>query len=266
MTALPRSPHPRPRGGRPGLAGLPALAPGRVRGGVPRLLCALAVVVAALSAGPASGASASTARLGNTRVGGSFDRGGAGYLDVSGPFRTSGGTVAALTAYVRGESRALSVRGVVYADAGGRPGRLIGASRAARVAAGAAGAWVRLPLRSAARLARGGYWLGFWYGPGTGSDGGGFAYASSQGREWYAPARYSPAGSPPARFPGGAASSSSYSIYASLVVSKPQATAAPKKKSAATKTAAKKTAPKKTAPNKDKDAKGALYVLMPMRV
>src|SRR5581483_3222780 len=113
-----------------------------------------------------------------------------------------------------GESSNVAVRGVVYRDAGGHPGSLVGVTPELTVPAGSSARWVDLPFSSPLSVGSGSYWIGYWYGPGAGSGGGGFAYSSASGAEQYAPAAYSATGSPPSSFPGGSTSSSRYSVYA----------------------------------------------------
>src|SRR5581483_7015787 len=74
--------------------------------------------------------------------------GGSGYLDVSGPYTSSGGSVSKLTAYLAGESSNVAVRGVVYRDAGGHPGSLVGVTPELTVPAGSSARWVDLPFSS----------------------------------------------------------------------------------------------------------------------
>jgi hypothetical protein len=161
-----------------------------------------------------SSTSSSGVSFGSTSAGGSFDRGGSGYLDVSGPYTSSGGSVSKLTAYVAGESSNLAVRGVIYSDAGGRPGSLVGVTPEVTVPAGSSAGWVDLAFSSPVTVGAGSYWIGYWYGPGAGSGAGGFAYSTASGAEQFAPAAYSATGSPPSSFPAGSSSASRYSLYA----------------------------------------------------
>jgi len=182
------------------------------------------VVTATNAGGSATATSAPTAAvaapppapltLGTTSAGTLLDRGGSGYLDVSGAYSAStSGTVSKLVALVTGESQAMSIRGVIYADNGGKPGALVAVGSQVTIAAGAAQSWVTLPFASALTLGAGKYWLGFWFGPGTGASGGGFAYANVSGSEVYGAAAYSSTGNPPATFPVTGTSSSRYSVH-----------------------------------------------------
>jgi hypothetical protein len=68
-----------------------------------------------------------------------------------------------LRAYLDGRGRATgsqSVRGVVYADAGGVPGALLRSTAAVTITAGRAPGWVDFAFSSPLSLAPGNYWLG----------------------------------------------------------------------------------------------------------
>ncbi len=182
------------------------------------------VVTASNASGSASATSAPTAvvsapplpplTLGTTSAGALVDHGGSGYLDVSGAYSSAtSGTVSKLVALISGESQSMSVRGVIYADNGGKPGALVAVGTQVTIAAGAAQSWVTLPFAATLTLGAGTYWLGFWFGPGTGSSGGGFAYANVSGAEAYGAAAYSSTGNPPGTFPVTGTSSSRYSIH-----------------------------------------------------
>ncbi len=169
--------------------------------------------------------SASTSsRVGQTSTGALTDKGGANYVDVSGPYASPGGSVSKLTGRIAGEAQPLSVRGVIYTDTNGKPGTLVGVTSTVTIPAGAASAPVDLPFAAPISLTAGSYWLGYWYGPGAGSGGGGFAYTTGNNTsETYAPLTFTTTGTPPTSFPTGSATSTSvYSLYATLTT--PQTT------------------------------------------
>ena len=164
--------------------------------------------------------------FGQTQVGTTFETGGAGWLDVSGPYTVGQAvTVTRLNAYVAGGGSASHVRGVIYRDVNGQPGALVAATPETTIAANAAAGWVGLPLSAPAGLTAGSYWLGYWYADGNA----GLASISVSGSERYAPSAYSATGSPPASFPAPSTAASSYSLYAtySVTVAPPANTALP---------------------------------------
>ena len=161
----------------------------------------------------AAGGGAGGTTFGRTSAGTLIDGGGAGYLDVSGPYTVpAAGTLSALTAYVAGGNGASRIRGVVYADAGGAPGALVAVTPEVAIAAGQAAGWIGLPFASAVSLPAGSYWLGYWYADSSSRH----YYTSVSGSERYAAAAYSASANPPASFPPPSSSGSSYSLYATL--------------------------------------------------
>jgi hypothetical protein len=74
------------------------------------------------------------------------------------------GTLTALRTYFystsRGAGSATRVRGIIYEDAGGVPGRLVAVTP--EVTNIVAGAWRELPLTTPVALAPGTYWIGIW--------------------------------------------------------------------------------------------------------
>jgi hypothetical protein len=191
------------------------------------------VVTASNSSGSASATSQQTAvvqssvppatTLGRTTIGASRHNGGAGYLEVSGSYQlTAPASTSRLSGYVEGISSVQRLRGVVYADAGGAPGALVGVSSEVTVPANAPAAWVDFVFPSAPTLPAGRYWLGYWFGGGV------FGYHDTvAGAGRYAAAPYSSTGSPPASFGAGTADSLAYSVYAVLGVSAPVNAALP---------------------------------------
>ncbi|HJX47393.1 MAG TPA: hypothetical protein VJ375_06070, partial [Gaiellaceae bacterium] len=153
--------------------------------------------------------------FGVTSIGSLTDGGGAGYLDLSGPFAI-GQTVSVgkLTAYLAGSSGASKLRGVIYADNGGAPGALIGTSNELSIAANAAAGWTDLSFPSPLSLPAGSYWLGFWYADGNGRH----YYVDAAGAERFARAAYSATNPAPATFGTASTSTSNYSIYASYTI------------------------------------------------
>jgi lysophospholipase L1-like esterase len=160
----------------------------------------------------AGGGGGGGSTFGQTAVGSATDSGGAGYLDVSGPYAVGAVSISKLTAYVAGGSSTSRIRGVVYADAGGAPGALQAVTPEVSIPAGQAAGWLDLPFSSAVSLPAGSYWLGYWYADSASRH----YYVSSSGSERYAPAAYSSAGSPPGSFGSAGTSASSYSLYATV--------------------------------------------------
>ncbi len=176
-------------------------------------------VTASNGAGSATAVSAQTVvvaaaaggSFGQSQVGTLVDAGGAGYLDLSGPYAVSGAvSVSQLNGYMAGGSAASRVRGVIYTNSSGQPGILAAVSTEVSLAANRAAAWVVLPLASPVALAAGSYWLGYWYA----DKGGRHYYLNVAGAERYKAAAYSATGNPPASFGSASSSSSSYSLTA----------------------------------------------------
>ena len=81
--------------------------------------------------------------LGRTAVGGRMTRGGANFLDVSGPYAVSAAVrVSKFSGFLAGGSVKSALRAVVYADEGGSPGGLVGVSDEVTVGASAPPGWV----------------------------------------------------------------------------------------------------------------------------
>ena len=152
--------------------------------------------------------------FGKSQVGSLVDTGGAGYLDLSGPYVVSGAvSVSQLNGYLAGSSAASRIRGVIYTDSGGQPGTLVAVTSEVSLAANRAAGWLVLPLASPVALAAASYWLGYWYADGNGR----YYYLNVAGAERYKAAAYSATGNPPASFGTASSSSSSYSLTASFV-------------------------------------------------
>jgi hypothetical protein len=167
----------------------------------------------AATSDPSAVVQAAPQTFGRTTVGSLKNTGGAGYLDMSGPYATAAaGSVVKLTGYLQGGTGAQAMRAVVYADSGGRPGALIAVSVEVTIQAGAPAGWVDFPLAVAASLPAGKYWLGYWYGNSRAQE----YYDTVAGGGRYAPAAYSSTGNPPSTFPTGTGDSIGYSLYATL--------------------------------------------------
>jgi hypothetical protein len=175
------------------------------------LLAAAGILAAVPLAGAAPRHAAATTTFGQQQVGSLVDWGGPNWLDVSGPYAVSSAvSVSKLSAYVAGGSAVSHVRGVIYADSSGKPGAFMGVTPEATIAANQAAGWIDLTFASAVALPAGSYWLGYWYADYNSRH----FYVNVAGSERYSPATYSATGNPPAAFPAGGTSASSYSLYA----------------------------------------------------
>jgi hypothetical protein len=116
-------------------------------------------------------ATATTAEgiFGLTTVGGTNTVFGPDKKRVSKYTLSQSGDVSKLSLYLAGAgvSGSQVVRGVIYADASGEPGRLLGTTVDLSAAGSDQGAWRDLPFASPVRLAAGTYWLGFISGDTT---------------------------------------------------------------------------------------------------
>ena len=169
---------------------------------------AVSVQTAVVTAAVAGGS------FGQSQVGSLVDSGGAGYLDLSGPYTVSAAvSVSQLNGYIAGSSAASRIRGVIYTNSGGQPGTLVAVTSEVSVAANRAAGWLVLPLASPVQLAAGSYWLGYWYADGNSR----LYYLNVAGAERYKAAAYSATGNPPTSFGTSSSASSSYSLTASFV-------------------------------------------------
>ncbi len=119
------------------------------------------VVQAAPSGGGGSGG-AST--FGTTTPGTKTDFASANLKEVSRYSAPQAGLVAKLTGYISGlgaTSGSQPVRAVVYADASGNPGSLLGVSNAVTVTAGQPWGWVDFVFPSAVSIPAGTLWMGY---------------------------------------------------------------------------------------------------------
>ena len=166
---------------------------------------AVSTQTATVAAAPTGGS------FGQSQVGTLIDSGGAGYLDLSGPYAVSGAvSVSQLNGYMAGSSAVSRIRGVVYTNSGGQPGTLVAVTSEVSVAANRAAGWVTLPLASPVQLAAGSYWLGYWYADGNSRH----YYLNLAGAERYKAAAYSTTANPPTSFGTASSASSSYSLTA----------------------------------------------------
>ena len=180
-------------------------------------------VTASNGGGSATAVSTQTATVAAAPTGGSFgqsqvgtlvDTGGAGYLDLSGPYTVSAAaTVSQLNGYMAGSSAASRLRGVIYTNSGGQPGTLVAATSEVSLAANRTAGWVTLPLTTPVQLAAGSYWLGYWYADGNSR----LYYLNLAGAERYKAAAYSSTANPPTSFGTASSASSSYSLTATYV-------------------------------------------------
>jgi hypothetical protein len=149
--------------------------------------------------------------FGQSQVGTLVDTGGAGYLDMSGPYAVSGSvSVSQLNGYLAGSSVASRIRGVIYTNSGGQPGTLVAVTSEVSLAANRAAGWLALPLTTPVQLAAGSYWLGYWYADGNSR----LYYLNVAGAERYKAAAYSSTANPPTSFGTASSASSSYSLTA----------------------------------------------------
>ena len=152
--------------------------------------------------------------FGQSQVGTLVDSGGAGYLDLSGPYTVSSAvSVSQLNGYMAGSSAASRIRGVIYTNSGGQPGTLVAVTSEVSVAANRAAGWVTLPLTTPVQLAAGSYWLGYWYADGNSR----LYYLNLAGAERYKAAAYSTTANPPTSFGTASSATSSYSLTATYV-------------------------------------------------
>ena len=152
--------------------------------------------------------------FGQSQVGTLVDSGGAGYLDLSGPYTVSSAvSVSQLNGYMAGSSAASRIRGVIYTNSGGQPGTLVAVTSEVSVAANRAAGWVTLPLTTPVQLAAGSYWLGYWYADGNSR----LYYLNLAGAERYKAAAYSTTANPPTSFGTASSATSSYSLTATSV-------------------------------------------------
>ena len=207
----------------------------RARAARPALRLAAAVLVllvstlAAATAAPAKSAGATVrGTLGRSTIGASTHTGGAGFVDLSGPYTLDQPSdLGTLTGYIAGGSADQLMRAVVYADNGNnRPGAFVHASFEVKIPAGAAPAWVDFDTTcgwnysssppggyaDSCWIPAGKYWLGYWYGNTKAHE----YYDTVAGGGRYAAVPYSSYDDPPASFGTGYGSDNAYSLYATV--------------------------------------------------
>ena len=109
-----------------------------------------------------------TSTVGKTVIAASEDPADADWERLNAVTLGQSGSLAKLTVYLaRQTAGSQEMRGVVYVDAAGRPGALIGATSAVTVSSTASSGWVDLPFVSAVSLTAGPYWIGIHAGPST---------------------------------------------------------------------------------------------------
>jgi hypothetical protein len=118
---------------------------------------------------PARAASLSPCRawLGKPRIGGSLAGLAADLKAVNRYSLPTAGASAELRVYLRptGTPGRQTLRGIVYADAGGAPGALLGVTDELAFPSSATAGWYDLPFSSPLNLESGDYWLGIISGP-----------------------------------------------------------------------------------------------------
>jgi hypothetical protein len=129
-------------------------------------LVAIVSLAASASGAPASSTPtepSTTAAFGRTTVGSMHDL-AADQKRASRFSVTESSIVSEISAYLDGKGskkgRSQAVRYLIYADSGGRPGSLLGATAPHTIVKGATGAWVTLALATPLSLAPGAYHLG----------------------------------------------------------------------------------------------------------
>jgi hypothetical protein len=147
-------------------------------------LAALVVVAVAMivgGAGARAWATGGTATFGKTTVGGAADPIAADRKRVNRDALGAAATITKLSVYLEptGTSGTQTIKGVIYADASGAPGALLGTTNALTFSSTQTGGWYDLPFGSGLALAPGAYWLGLISGPSSGVAA--FAYDSVAG-------------------------------------------------------------------------------------
>ena len=102
--------------------------------------------------------------FGTTNPGSSIDTAAAGLKEVSKYTAPVAGNVTKLTGYISGLGKTTGsqpVRAVIYADAGGTPGVLLGVSNQVTIAAGRAWGWVDFTFASPIGIQAGTVWMGY---------------------------------------------------------------------------------------------------------
>lgn len=125
------------------------------------------------------------ATIGKTGVGASTDSYAANRKRVSRYTLPTAGTLTKLSTYLAttGVSGAQALEGVVYADAAGKPGALLGVTEPLTFKSTSSAGWYGLAFSSPPKLSGGNYWIGLITGSSPGVTG--FRYDSSAGSRDY---------------------------------------------------------------------------------
>lgn len=157
---------------------------------------AVAASNSAGSSAPASSAQTAvitqgTATFGKTSIGASADSYAANRKRVSRYALPTAGTLTRLSAYLAPTaiSGTQALEGVVYADAAGKPGALLGVSEPLSFKSTSSAGWYGLAFSSPLKLAAGNYWVGLLTGASAGVAG--FRYDSVAGSRDYNANAYS---------------------------------------------------------------------------
>jgi hypothetical protein len=115
-------------------------------------------------------ATVAPATFGYSAVGGSVDTFSADRKRVNAYSLPQAGSVSKLSVYLSSgaSSGQADIKGIVYADAGGAPGALVGTTSQLVFSGGQATGWYDLTFPSALNLAAGRYWIGVITGGGSG--------------------------------------------------------------------------------------------------
>jgi subtilisin family serine protease len=126
-----------------------------------------------------------TATVGKTTIGASSDSYAANRKRVSRYTLATAGTLTKLSTYLAptGVSGSQALEGVIYADAAGKPGGLLGVSEPLTFKSTSTAGWYGLVLSSPLKLAAGNYWIGLLTGSSAGVAG--FRYDSVAGSRDY---------------------------------------------------------------------------------
>jgi hypothetical protein len=147
-----------------------------------------ALLAAVTAAGPiavAAGQTSSALTFGKTTVGATCAGMDANLKRVNRYSISSGGTVSSLSIYLKPTSTSgtQSVEGIIYADNGGAPGALIGATTPLSFSSTNSAGWYTLRLQSPRTLAAGAYWIGIMTGGTQGVAGYCFDSGASRSRD-----------------------------------------------------------------------------------
>lgn len=167
----------------------------------------------------ASAGAATSATFGKTSVGASSDEFAAERKRVSKYALPVAGTISELSAYLAPTSRSGQqlLKGVLYSNAGGAPGTLLGTSTQLTFANTSPAGWYHLAFPAPIELPAGEYWIGVITG--VGADVAGFRYSSVTGARDYNTNAY--AAGPSQSFGSFTTDSEQMSLYATYVPGPP---------------------------------------------